>query len=202
MRGERTVAREVGFHLNPGGALVVRGPNGAGKTTLLRAIAGFCRVSAGKITFAKAGADLDASEARGAHIHFIGHAPGVKPAQTAAQDLSFWRRFYGGRGDVDAALDQVGLAARGDQSAGSLSAGQRKRLALARLLVAPRALWVLDEPEASLDSQGGGLLGRLFESHRAQGGLVIASAHGGLAPPGGQTLTLDRGDARARAFAS
>jgi heme exporter protein A len=165
----------------------VTGPNGAGKSTLLRLVAGLLRPAAGSV--ALEGAD---DAATGAHSHYLGHLDALKPGLTVRQNLDFWRRLWGG-GDIDAALDAVGLEPLGDLHASVLSAGQRRRVALARLLVARRLLWLLDEPATALDSAAEAGLGRLIADHLAGGGMAIAATHREL--PVRPTATLALGAA-------
>src|SRR5262249_2898471 len=149
-RGGRLVFAGLAFSLGSGDAVVLRGPNGSGKTTLLRLMAGLCRRSGGEMAWN--GAEIDDLEAHGANLRFIGHLDAVKPALTVAENLAFWRDLWGApKGDVRPAAAKLGLGALADFPARLLSAGQRHRLALARLLVAPAPLWLLDEPGNALD---------------------------------------------------
>jgi heme exporter protein A len=184
-RGERTVFRALDFALRPGGALVLAGRNGAGKTSLLRLMAGLLPPASGTLEWDTAPLDPDAHRAR---LRYIGHADALKAALTVRENLSFWAAFDGG-GDVAAALAGFGLAAQAETPARFLSAGQRRRTSLARLLLAPRALWLLDEPGASLDAAGTEVLAAAIDAHRAKGGMVALSAHG--APPVGVHDTID-----------
>ncbi len=153
----------------PGQLLLLRGPNGAGKSSLLLALAGILRPEAGTI-------DWHADEPP--KLHLVGHQPGVKSRLTLLENLSFWRSVNGATGLMpEAALEAVGLGALGGLDAGYLSAGQTKRLALARLLVTDRKLWLLDEPAASLDADGDALVARLIAERLASGGGVIAATH-------------------------
>jgi len=172
-RGGRILFRGLSFALSPGEALRISGPNGAGKTSLLRLIAGLLPAAAG--SSALEGADGPAGEA----AHFLGHHDAVKGALTVSENLGFWRAVLGGGGAaVEAALAALGLGAVGGLPARVLSAGQRRRLALARLLVAPRPLWFLDEPAANLDAAGQETLMRLIRDHLAGGGIAAVAAHG------------------------
>ncbi len=170
-RGGRTLFDAVSFHLWRGGILLIEGPNGAGKSSLLQLIAGFLRPDAGKV-----GWYLDDPDAP--KLHYLGHAAGVKPRLTVAENLRFWRDINGPTGlPVAAALEQVGLGGLDDIEAGHLSAGQTRRLGLARLLVSRRPVWLLDEPTAALDAEGHALVGRLISAHAAAGGTVAAATH-------------------------
>jgi heme exporter protein A len=172
-RGERLLFADLGFSLGPGRALLVRGPNGAGKTTLIKTLAGLIRPDAGRIAIA----GRSEEERPGTDMHLLAHASGVKGRLTVEENLGFWRAVNGGAGDAGEALDIVGLRGIADLEAGHLSAGQTRRLALARLIVAPRPIWLLDEPTAALDAEGDALVGRLIDAHLAQGGLCIAATH-------------------------
>jgi heme exporter protein A len=184
-RGERLVFAAVGFAVPAGGALLVTGPNGSGKSTLLRVLAGLCRAEAGRLAWdgADALADLPTHAAR---LRYLGHQDAVKPGLTVAENLRFW----GGAAAIGTALESVGLAALSDLPARMLSAGQKRRLAIARLALAPRPLWLLDEPTLGLDAASIGCFGALVAAQRAQGGMVIAATHLPLPFPDAATLAL------------
>lgn len=173
----------------PGTALLLRGPNGAGKTTLLLTLAGVVAPVAGSL--ALDGVDPD----EGPLLHFCGHRNAVKPRLSVEENLQFWAALNGGDGlPVRDALEQVGLGALARLDAGYLSAGQGRRLALARLLVSPRPLWLLDEPTAALDRQGQALVAGLIDAQLQSGGIVVAATHDELAladPTRITTLTLE-----------
>jgi len=176
-RGGRVLFAGLGFAAQAGEFVALVGANGAGKTSLLRALAGFLRPAAGAIAFDEDGAALD-DDARPTRLHLLGHRDGLKATLDARAHLNFWRDLLGGGGQgVDAAIARVGLTRMGDLPARAFSAGQGRRLALARLLVAPRPLWLLDEPAAALDRDGKALLASLLRDHRAQGGIAIAAVH-------------------------
>jgi heme exporter protein A len=189
-RGGRLVFSGLSFTLGPGQALLVTGPNGAGKSSLLRLLAGLLKPVSGSLTVD--GAD-PATRAIGAEIHLVGHRDAVKSALTVARNLSFWREFLGGYGDVNQALAAFGLGTLADMPAAFLSAGQRRRLALARLLVASRPLWLLDEPGAALDAEGREKLSALLSAHCSEGGIVVVASHGEIALPQARRLALGRG---------
>lgn len=176
-RGGRLLVSSCSFTLPAGGALAVTGPNGAGKSTLLRAIAGLLPLAAGRVTLEPAG-ETGVAE----HAHYLGHANALKGSLTARENLDFWAALLvmgnGGPdlGTVDA-LSTVGLAHVADLPCGYLSAGQKRRVALARLLTAYRPLWLLDEPAAALDAVAQAQLEAMIRTHRAGGGLVIAALH-------------------------
>jgi len=181
-RGGRQLFEGIGFTLLPGTLLLLRGPNGAGKSSLLLALAGILRPQAGRI-------DWHSDEPP--KLHLVGHQPGVKSRLTLLENLAFWRSVNGPTGVApEAALETVGLGGIGALDAGYLSAGQNKRLALARLLVTDRKIWLLDEPAASLDAEGDVLVAQLIAARLASGGTVIAATHDDLA---GATQTLHLG---------
>lgn len=182
-RGERVLCEGLSFAAGAGDYLEIRGANGAGKTSLLRAIAGFLRPRAG--TIALAGAEEPAQA-----LHYVAHQNGLKGAASVRAHLRYWAGLFGARADEAEALDRLGLARQADLPARVLSQGQARRLALTRLVIAPRPIWLLDEPAAALDAQGRDVLGALIAAHRAQGGLVLAALHEPLGPAPSQTLTL------------
>ena len=186
-RGGRQVLDGVSLAISGGGALSVVGPNGAGKSTLLRTLAGLIRPVSGSVAFEEdANDDAEPRE----RMHLLGHQDAVKSGLSVARNLSFVRDLLGGDGDVQSALERVGLGALADLPGGVLSAGQKRRLALARLIAAPRPVWLLDEPTAALDSAGQALLISLVEEHRARGGAVVAATHLELGFANADTLTL------------
>ncbi|NJO54004.1 MAG: heme ABC exporter ATP-binding protein CcmA [Bacteroidales bacterium] len=178
-RGGREVFCDVSFSLDAGRTLALVGPNGAGKSSLLRLIAGLVRPVAGTLSLEGGDPEL----AVGEQAHYLGHLDALKPALTVAENLDFWIRALGGGTGLsrDTALDQVALAKLAALPAQYLSAGQRRRLALARLLVVHRPLWLLDEPTTALDVASQGRLFELIAAHLAGGGLVVAATHQPLA---------------------
>ena len=189
VRGDRILFEGLSFHVAAGQALAVEGANGAGKTSLLRLIAGFLSPRSGRILLKTASGESDDSEERGAMIGWLGHHDGLKPQLTVQEQLTFFARLYRSTADTGAVLEEVGLARQTDFPCRYLSAGQRRRLALARLLVSARPLWLLDEPFAALDSDGQALAARLMHLHCNQGGIVIAATHDALGL-GNQSITL------------
>jgi heme exporter protein A len=173
-RGERLVFRNLDFTVAAGGALLLAGPNGAGKSTLLRLLAGLLRPAAGQLTWRGEDALADPA-AHAARVAYVGHLDAVKPALTAAENLRFAARLAGSR--VADALAALGLAELADLPARMLSAGQKRRLALARLALSPAPLWLLDEPTLGLDAASLDRFATLIDGHRAQGGLVVAATH-------------------------
>ncbi len=177
-RGTRTVISNLSFVAKTGEALLLVGPNGAGKTTLIRTLAGFIAPVSGTISLKGDSGDRDVSEL----CHYVGHLTGIKANLTAEQNLAFWAEYLGGDSAtfadrVDAALGDFGLSALADFPAGLLSAGQKRRLGLARLSIVTRPIWLLDEPTVSLDAASTELLARLIQQHLARDGLVIAATH-------------------------
>ena len=187
-RGERTVLAGLSLHAEPGEALLLTGPNGAGKTTLIRAIAGLLPLAGGAIAL-DGTADPDASIAEQAH--YVGHLNGLKPALTVAENARFWARYLGGsEDDVGTALAQFRLQELAPIPAAYLSAGQKRRLGLCRLLVARRLLWLMDEPAVSLDKASQALLAEAVNRHLAAGGIVVAATHQPLGFEPARELTL------------
>ena len=179
IRAERLIFRDLSFTLAAGGALLVRGPNGAGKSTLLRLLAGLLPPAAGRLTWNREDAlsDLPTHAAR---VAYLGHQDAIKPALTAAENLRFAARLSGR--DIRAAL--------ADLPARLFSAGQKRRLALARIALSNAPLWLLDEPTNALDQSAITRLATLVAAHRSQGGLVIAASHTPLPLPNATELTL------------
>jgi heme exporter protein A len=173
-RGERLVFRDLDFTVPAGGALVLTGPNGSGKSTLLRLLAGLVRPIAGRLLWGgeDALADLPSHAAR---VTYVGHLDAVKPGLTVAENLRFAARTGGGA--VGDALDALGLGDLADVPARFLSAGQKRRLALARLGLSVAPLWLLDEPTVGLDVASQERVGTVLRTHRAQGGIVVAATH-------------------------
>jgi heme exporter protein A len=178
VRGDRKLFDGLSFHVLAGQALAVEGANGAGKTSLLRLIAGFLVPAAGRLLITSGQGQSEDAEERGRFVGWLGHLDGLKPQMTVLEQLGFYARLYG-VADVDfaAMLAQVGLARQSGLYCRYLSAGQRRRLALARLLVSKRPLWLLDEPFAALDTAGQALVAQLLERHCAEGGIIIAATH-------------------------
>lgn len=186
-RGERRLFSGLSFALAPGAGLLVTGANGTGKSSLLRILAGLLDPAAGNVTLSGKPADAE----RASVSHFLAHKDGLKPALTAAESLQWTRDLLGRTGlRVEEALDRVGIAHVADLPTAWLSAGQKRRIGLARLLCSPRPLWLLDEPTSALDADGQALLDRLVADHRAMGGIVIAATHQTLHWPESQTLRI------------
>jgi heme exporter protein A len=182
IRGGRRVFCRIGFSIAGGHALLLTGPNGAGKSSLLRIIAGLIRPAEGRLSLEGGDPELSVAE----QSHYLGHVDPLKPALTVTENLAFWTRFLNGEREADeAALIERGLAAvdltdLARLPAGYLSAGQRRRLSLARVLAVPRPIWLLDEPNTALDAASQERLQRVMISHLSGGGLIIAATHGPL----------------------
>lgn len=174
-RGDRMIVDGLSFALRAGEALLLTGANGAGKTTVLRALAGLMPIAGGSVALEGGALDGDVGD----QCHFVGHLNGLKSGLSAQENLAFWANYLGGAGavGVSEALERFELSALADVPAGALSAGQKRRLGLARLLVVQRPVWLLDEPTVSLDAQSVGLLAGVIEAHRGGGGMVIAATH-------------------------
>jgi heme exporter protein A len=182
-RGGRVLFENLSFAVLSGGYAELRGANGAGKTSLLRALAGFLKPRAGTIAF-----DNVAESALA--MHFLGHANALKPTASVQSHLRYWSGLLGGAFDEEDVLSRVGLNGLSDRPARTLSQGQARRLALSRLLIAPRPVWLLDEPAAALDDSGRTLMRDLVDSQRANGGVIIAAVHEALGSEPSQTVTL------------
>jgi len=187
VRGSREIFRNVNFNLSSGHTLAVVGPNGAGKSSLLRMIAGLLRAESGRLEFDGGDPELTIPE----QAHYLGHQDALKPSLSVAENLTFWARYLGnGSTSATGPLDTVGLAAIPDLPAGYLSAGQRRRLSIARLLAVRRPIWLLDEAAAALDQAAQARLIDLMRTHLAGGGLILAATHAPLGLDGVQELRL------------
>ena len=188
-RGERMLFRDLSFHIAPGEAVALTGANGAGKTTLLRTLAGFIRPDTGTVAFA----DIEPAEARAAHIHWLSHMDGLKTGRRAREELEFQARWSGANDEgIAAAIAGLALEPLLDLEVRKLSAGQRRRLAFARLIAAPRPLWLLDEPFAPLDARWRAALGLMMQAHLDRGGAILAAVHDPL-PVAARALDIGAG---------
>lgn len=189
-RGEALIFDSVDFALEPGDALWLSGPNGSGKSSLLRLMAGLLSPVAGAIAWDGAPIQKD-GEAHRARLRYLGHLDAVKPHLSVAENLGFWAAYWEiAARAVQPALERLGIAHLATAPARQLSAGQRRRLALARLALSAAPLWLLDEPSAALDSDGIARLAALIAEARAGGGIVVFSSHDSLPVPGVKPLAL------------
>ena len=198
VRGERHVFAGLGFAVPQGGALILHGPNGSGKSSLLRLMAGLLKPALGGLAWGDRPVSDD-PEGHRARLQYLGHLDAVKPVLSAAENLTFWASAQdggrgggrgGGQGVVAAALERFGLTDLADVPARVLSAGQRRRLALARLFLAPVDLWLLDEPTVGLDEDSIGRLQTGLADHRKDGGRVVVATHTAIDLPGAERLDL------------
>lgn len=180
-RGGRQVFSGLSFAVGAGEALVVLGPNGVGKSSLLRLVAGLVARSGGVLSLEGSDPELTIAE----QAHYLGHLDALKPSLTVTENLTFWSRYLGSGERTQAALAAVGLDGIAELPAAYLSAGQRRRLSIARLIAIQRPLWLLDEPTSALDTAAQAKLAALMGEHLGGGGLILAAAHGpiGLAAP-------------------
>ncbi len=192
-RGGRLVFARLDFTLVAGEMLVLRGANGSGKSTLLRVMAGLTPVLSGEIRWGDGAIQADRLAHNG-RCHYVGHQDALKPVLTVRQNLQLWQSLRNGRPErIDLALEQLGIARLADLPARLLSAGQRRRLALARLVAIAAPLWLLDEPATALDADGVSRLDQVLRDHLAGGGRVVLSSHGEVA---GSARILDLMDFR------
>jgi heme exporter protein A len=193
LRGERLVFQGLSFAMDTGGALVLLGPNGSGKSSLLRLMAGLLRPFSGGMSWdgEPVSSDPDLHRSR---VHYVGHLDAVKPVLSARENLAFWASMGGAADPMEsamAALERLGVPHIADVPGRYLSAGQKRRLNLARILAAPAPLWLLDEPSVALDRAGIGQLEEAIAEHRRGGGIVVVSTHAEIAIPGADTLHMD-----------
>ena len=197
VRGERTVFAGLGFSLEAGDALLLFGPNGSGKSSLLRLTAGLLRPARGTLLWQGVAVIEDAEAHRG-RLCYVGHQDPVKPVLTARENLTFWAQLQnGGSGSIDAALERMGLLSLADIPGRFLSAGQRRRLNLARVLAAPAPLWLLDEPTIGLDRASVAAFEAILAEHRANGGVALLATHTTFAVPNARELRLGSFEAEA-----
>lgn len=193
LRGGRVVFTGLDFAVGPGGALLLLGPNGSGKSSLLRLMAGLLKPFRGDIRWRGTSLREEPDALRG-HVHYVGHADAVKPVLTAAENLAFWAAMDDRpdpKGAALVALETMGVPHVADVPGRFLSAGQKRRLTLARILAAPAPLWLLDEPTVALDRAAVATLETVIDDHRRGGGMVVLSTHADIALPGAVTLHVD-----------
>ena len=180
VRGGRSIFSGLDFEVPAGQALAVTGINGAGKSSLLRILAGLLPAAGGAIVLEGGEADLTLAE----QAHYLGHRDALKPSLTVLENLDFWRNFLGGETiDGTASLEAVGLGHAAHLPSAFLSAGQRRRLSIARLIAVNRPVWLLDEPTSALDTSGQAMVGGLMGAHLRSGGIILAATHGPLGIP-------------------
>lgn len=184
-RGGRVLFEELSFAATSGAYVEVQGSNGSGKTSLLRAIAGLLRPRSGSIV-------VEGAEEASLALHYVGHANALKREASVRNHLRYWAGLFGGAPSEDFVAQMLDLGRVLDLPVRALSQGQARRVALSRLIVAPRPIWLLDEPAAALDDSGKAVLNELIASHRASGGIVVAAVHEPLGAPPSQTLRVPR----------
>jgi heme exporter protein A len=187
-RGGRDVFAGVSFAVASGESLTIRGRNGAGKSSLLRMVVGLIRVAAGNLALEDGDPELTIGE----QAHYLGHQDALKPSLSVGENLRFWSAYLGTAADPATPLAAVGLDTLADLPAAYLSAGQRRRLSIARLLAVKRPIWLLDEPTSTLDAAAQARLADIMRDHVAGGGMILAATHAALGLDGARELTLDR----------
>lgn len=193
-RGNRLLIKDLSFSLKKGESLLVTGPNGVGKTTLIRSIAGFLDPEKGKISYqaeAKTTNEED-EETRREHIHYIGHKNGIRTSLTVLENLEFWKSFFASETDLKEIIKTYYLESLINIPAGYLSAGQKRRLGLARLSIVKRAIWLLDEPTVSLDEMSANIVATAASNHLKNGGILVAATHIPLEIPFTQHIQLSK----------
>lgn len=186
-RGGRDVFAGINFTVGAGEALTISGRNGAGKSSLLRMVLGLVRLAGGRLTLEGGDPELSIAE----QAHYLGHQDALKGALSVGENLRFWAAFLGGTPDIEGPLEAVGLGGLAGLPAAYLSAGQRRRLSIARLIAVPRPLWLLDEPASTLDAAAHERLAALMAAHLADGGIILAATHGPIGLDEAHELRLD-----------
>jgi heme exporter protein A len=189
VRGSRMVFAGIGFAVAGGEVLLVTGPNGAGKSSLLRMVAGLVPIVAGRLALSGGDSERTVPE----QAHYLGHQDALKPSLTVSENLDFWARYLGGQAGTSEALAAVGLDGLAELPAAYLSAGQRRRLSIARLAAVRRPIWLLDEPTSALDREAQERLAELMRIHLSGGGLIVAATHGPIGLEGAMEVRLGAG---------
>jgi len=188
-RGEQTIFAHISFQLTAGDALIVTGTNGSGKSTLLRVIAGLLPNFSGNMVVEGGIEDKPIAE----YCHYLGHQNALKPTMSVAENLLFWQQHCGTPDlEITEALQKIDLAGTYDIPIAYLSAGQKRRIAIARLLVTKRQIWLVDEPTAALDAKSEAMFSNLLQTHMASGGIVIAATHQPLGLKNTKNLDMDK----------
>ena len=188
-RGGRDVFAGVSFSVASGEGMAIRGRNGAGKSSLLRMVVGLVRIAGGRLALEGGDPELTVGE----QAHYLGHQDALKPSLSVGENLRFWSAFFdAASADIVEPLAAVGLDALIDLPAAYLSAGQRRRLSIARLVAVKRPIWLLDEPTSTLDAAAQARLGEIMRAHLASGGLILAATHSVLGLDGARELQLDQ----------
>ena len=201
VRGGRPVFRRVSFALEPGEALLLRGPNGSGKSSLLRILAGYLRPVNGMLAWSGENT-LHTPDAHRARTHYVGHLDAVKPTLTVAEHLAFWSRIKGFNQAAEGILAALDLEDLADVPGRFLSAGQKRRLSLTRLLASPAELWLLDEPSITLDDKSAARLEKVLADYRAGGGMAIIATHAEIELPDAENIDMARHGIAANALVS
>ncbi|MGH1406463.1 MAG: heme ABC exporter ATP-binding protein CcmA [Rhodomicrobiaceae bacterium] len=198
-RGNRLLIKDLNFSLKKGESLLITGPNGVGKTTLIRSIAGFIEPLTGKITYHhqtqtnnQSHKPEDDDENIREHIHYIGHKNGIRTSLTVLENLEFWQSFFGSVTDLKKIIKTYFLESLINIPAGYLSAGQKRRLGLARLSIVERTIWLLDEPTVSLDEMSANIVANAANDHLKRGGILVAATHIPLEIPFTQHIQLSK----------
>ncbi|MBO6550325.1 MAG: heme ABC exporter ATP-binding protein CcmA [Rhizobiales bacterium] len=193
-RGNRLLIKDLSFSLKKGESLLVTGPNGVGKTTLIRSIAGFLDPEKGKISYQSETKTTNEEDekTRREHIHYIGHKNGIRTSLTVLENLEFWKSFFGSETNLKEIIKTYFLESLINIPAGYLSAGQKRRLGLARLSIVKRSIWLLDEPTVSLDEMSANIVATAASNHLKNGGILVAATHIPLEIPFTQHIQLSK----------
>ena len=189
IRGDRLIFQNLTFDLSKGGALTLIGPNGSGKSSLLRILAGFLKPKSGHVQYNKENI-FDILDIYRSEIHYVGHLDAIKPTLTVSEHLNFWATLKGAKKPKRDILEILDLRTLSEIPGKFLSAGQKRRLSLTRLLTTPAQLWILDEPSVSLDAKSIKSLEKMLATHRADGGIVVIATHTEVSLPNSQNISM------------